>query len=241
MSRSTAVAIAWLVGLAAPPPAGACPGIVPTPLAAVVESGATLPADGAVVMVPDKFNYQPAPGDDIDAVVQLTPGAGSAKLVARELARGLVIYPLAARRKAARPATLRLTDGHRRVRSTFQVGPAAGPVVAPQLERATSDTTTPTDAPGGTSAAVVTVELHAPPPADAYGLVVYGPGAATTEGLSWIDVRAGHDLTYTLRTGGKACGGGPAAIVVGAKLSFAWLTRDGRLSPRSPAIELVAP
>jgi hypothetical protein len=87
----------------------------------------------------------------------------------------------------------------------------------------------------------VTFELRDAPPPDAYALLVYDPRWDQGQAVIWIEVSPGAPLRYAFNTGGKGCNGAPATLYRGARLTFAWLSHDGRVSPRSAAVQLGAP
>jgi hypothetical protein len=232
------------IGLAAMPrPASACHPRAPLVEGPLQDDGATLPANGGIVLT-DRAASLPEGTDGADGAalttdLVTTAGASPVELTRVELARGLAVLQLPRRRAA--PRSVRVHDGAGAVVRTFKVTAPAARLPAPRVRRAASDTVQDSAAPNrfGSPQAQVTVELRDAAPPDAYALIVYVVGRKDDWGVTWSDVDPSG--TYTLSTGGKSCGGGPPTLYRGARLAFAWLSRDGRVSPHSAPVQLGAP
>jgi hypothetical protein len=83
------------------------------------------------------------------------------------------------------------------------------------------------------------VELDAPPPKGAYGLVMYEVTASGAPAIAWGPVMDSAATTITVYDGPGRCGTEPdgmRAPAGGAVVELAWVDRFGRLSPRSAQV-----
>jgi hypothetical protein len=202
--------------------------------------GATIPSNGGVVVESRHAAEPPASPPAGDA----TPPAGDppVDLVHQDLGRDLYVRRPPPRPVGAGLRTLRFNDESGGIIHLFVEGPAAPALAAPRLRRVGSDAT-PADARRGdkfgSPSGDVTIDLRDDPPAEAYALLVYGPRQGDDTALMWT--RATGRRRFVLSTGGKGCNGGPGLVYRGNRLRFAWLSRDGRISPRTPWIAVGAP
>lgn len=83
------------------------------------------------------------------------------------------------------------------------------------------------------------VELDAPPPEGAYGLVLYESTASGATAIAWNPIIDSTATTITVYDGPGRCGAEPDAMRApagGAVVELAWVDRFGRLSPRSKQV-----
>jgi hypothetical protein len=83
------------------------------------------------------------------------------------------------------------------------------------------------------------VELDAPPPKAAYGLILYEVTASGATAIAWNQVIDSAATTITIYDGPGRCGAEPdsaRAPAGGAVVELAWVDRFGRVGPRSPQV-----
>jgi hypothetical protein len=83
------------------------------------------------------------------------------------------------------------------------------------------------------------VELDAPPPKGAYGLILYESSSSGATAIAWNQIIDSTATTITVYDGPGRCGAEPdtmRAPAGGAVVELAWVDRFGRLSPRSQQV-----
>ncbi len=83
------------------------------------------------------------------------------------------------------------------------------------------------------------VELDAPPPKGAYGLILYEVTASGATAIAWNQVIDSAATTITVYDGPGRCGTEPDSMRApagGAVVELAWVDKFGRLSPRSKQV-----
>jgi hypothetical protein len=85
-----------------------------------------------------------------------------------------------------------------------------------------------------------TVELDAPPPADAVALVLYLGEGDSAVAISWANVKGSTATSFTIFQSHNHCGGnapGMRAPKAADLVTFAWIDPFGRKSPRSATVK----
>ena len=199
-------------------------------LALLTPTGATLPADGALVVRRSTAHGPPrGPGA---LTVRAADGAEVAVEI-QPLADGLERWRLT----SIATRDLEIVDGAGAVVARIHQRATRGPALAaPRIQRLTSTAGDDALPPAlGVPGSAMALDLAAPAPRAATLLVA--ELVSGVDASAWFVIDATRGKRYARSTyPHKGCAPGPQPVIAGSQLRFAWLDAAGRMSRRSRTV-----